>query len=339
MRDTDMASCSAKNLAGVLLLSALLSGCSDDREGLGSDAGTDTSGSPANLPWFSNAGAGAAVSGSPDWGNDGPSDGVGEDAADPSRETASETGAPQAHAVTLYGDCWPLSVCGTIENRSNRTLRVTFAWPDDGTTRSLRGGSDIRSLPAGKSTAGLWRGEDADGVEVPYGCTAAVELEEFNLKRYVTWRWSASEPWFRVRTHQVARVLKVVGCRQPPAGPAHAPARAAPPPSPTPSSTGGRSTRGGAKFWVDTFRNAAGYSSPGGARTGTLFTGTHYVFCKKAGPTVRFGNQHNTYWLKTDLDAALPGKPWRNQWVSAYYLKRWGNDIAKDNSGRVIPDC
>jgi hypothetical protein len=25
--------------------------------------------------------------------------------------------------------------------------------------------------------------------------------------------------------------------------------------------------------------------------------------------------------------------------VSAYYLTRWGNDEAKDNNGRTIPDC
>ena len=28
-----------------------------------------------------------------------------------------------------------------------------------------------------------------------------------------------------------------------------------------------------------------------------------------------------------------------NQYVSAYYLSRWGNDEAKDNNGTVIPDC
>ena len=41
-----------------------------------------------------------------------------------------------------------------------------------------------------------------------------------------------------------------------------------------------------------------------------------------------------TVMAKTDPDKG-PGK----QWVSAYYLSRWGNDEAKDNSGGVIPDC
>lgn len=26
-------------------------------------------------------------------------------------------------------------------------------------------------------------------------------------------------------------------------------------------------------------------------------------------------------------------------YVSAYYLSRWGDDEARDNSGAVIPDC
>ena len=43
---------------------------------------------------------------------------------------------------------------------------------------------------------------------------------------------------------------------------------------------------------------------------------------------------YNHWWLKTDPDVRLG-----NQWVSAYYLSRWGSDEAKDNGGRVIPGC
>ena len=90
------------------------------------------------------------------------------------------------------------------------------------------------------------------------------------------------------------------------------------------------------KYWVDTFANAPGSSSPGGARTGTLNAGTNYVYCKVWGPKVQVGGDYNHWWLLTDLDV---GSPWRNQFVSAYYLARWGNDVAKDNRGVVIPNC
>jgi hypothetical protein len=99
-------------------------------------------------------------------------------------------------------------------------------------------------------------------------------------------------------------------------------AGAPPPPPPT------------TKYWVDTFANATGYSSPGGTPTGTLNRGTNYVFCKKWGPEVRVGNAFNHYWMLTDLDTG-PAK----QYVSAYYLTRWGNDEARDNSGAVLPNC
>ena len=40
----------------------------------------------------------------------------------------------------------------------------------------------------------------------------------------------------------------------------------------------------------------------------------------------------NHYWLLTDPDVGT------GHWVSAYYLSRWGNDVAKDNAGTVLPD-
>jgi hypothetical protein len=90
------------------------------------------------------------------------------------------------------------------------------------------------------------------------------------------------------------------------------------------------------QYWVSTFANAPGRSSPGGTQTGTLYAGYNYVYCKVWGPVVQSGGAYNHYWLKTDLDT---GYPWQNQWVSAYYLTKWGNDEAKDDDGHVIRDC
>ncbi len=100
---------------------------------------------------------------------------------------------------------------------------------------------------------------------------------------------------------------------------------AGPPPPPAP----------GSKYWVDTFANAPGYgSATSTVSTGTLNKGTNYVFCKVAGREIREGSNYNHWWLKTDLDTGPA-----NQYVSAYYLSRWGNDVAKDNNGVVIPTC
>lgn len=88
------------------------------------------------------------------------------------------------------------------------------------------------------------------------------------------------------------------------------------------------------EYLVDTFEDAPGHSTPGGTRTGTLYKGTHYVFCKVQGPNKQVGDDYNHWWLKTDLDTGQ-----RNQWVSAYHLARWGNNEARDNNGREIPNC
>jgi len=90
------------------------------------------------------------------------------------------------------------------------------------------------------------------------------------------------------------------------------------------------------RYWVDTFSAAPGYSSPGGTRTGTLFAATNYAYCKVWGPIVQSGSQYNHWWMRTDLDE---GSPTQNQYVSAFYLSRWGNDEARDNSGATLPDC
>lgn len=92
---------------------------------------------------------------------------------------------------------------------------------------------------------------------------------------------------------------------------------------------------GTTRYWVDTFANAPVYASPTStASTGTLNQGTNYVFCKTWGREIRNGSSYNHWWLKTDPDTGPAG-----QWVSAYYLSKWGNDQAKDNNGTVVPDC
>ncbi|MBH5338055.1 peptidoglycan DD-metalloendopeptidase family protein [Streptomyces pactum] len=93
---------------------------------------------------------------------------------------------------------------------------------------------------------------------------------------------------------------------------------------------------GQGRYWVDTFADAPGHASPTSTtRTGTLYAGTNYVFCKAWGREIRDAQgNYNHWWLKTDLDVGPAG-----QWVSAYYLSRWGNDEARDNNGAVIPTC
>ncbi|WP_086727453.1 M23 family metallopeptidase [Streptomyces carpinensis] len=89
------------------------------------------------------------------------------------------------------------------------------------------------------------------------------------------------------------------------------------------------------KYWVDTFANAPVYASPTSTtQTGTLNAGTNYVYCKVWGRQIGDATTYNHWWLKTDPDIGPA-----NQYVSAYYLSRWGNDEAKDNNGTVIPDC
>ena len=91
---------------------------------------------------------------------------------------------------------------------------------------------------------------------------------------------------------------------------------------------------GPATYLVDTYANAPGYDKPGGKQTGTLNAGTSYVYCKAWGPNVTSGSNFNHWWMKTDLDVGPA-----NQWVSAIYLSRWGNDVAKSNDGRELPNC
>lgn len=101
------------------------------------------------------------------------------------------------------------------------------------------------------------------------------------------------------------------------------------------------------KYWVETFANATGYPSAGCdaehlsrscVRQGRLNAGRNYVFCKTWGVRVGSSTAYNQWWLLTDLDVVSPGASGR-AFVSAYYLKRWGNNVAKDVAGTTIPTC
>lgn len=96
----------------------------------------------------------------------------------------------------------------------------------------------------------------------------------------------------------------------------------------------------GGKHYVDTFAAATGYGAPNtNDPRGTLNAGTNYVYCRVWGAEVRHGNSVNHWWMRTDLDRTNAGKNGHNAYVSAYYLKRWGNDQAKDNNGADLPNC
>jgi hypothetical protein len=98
---------------------------------------------------------------------------------------------------------------------------------------------------------------------------------------------------------------------------------------------GAGASGGSGTVFVDTFAAAPVFASPTSTtRTGTLNKGTNYVYCKVWGREIRNGSSFNHWWLKTDPDSGPA-----DQYVSAYYLSRWGNDEAKDNNGNVIRDC
>ncbi|MGH3378770.1 MAG: hypothetical protein ACRDP6_28990 [Actinoallomurus sp.] len=97
---------------------------------------------------------------------------------------------------------------------------------------------------------------------------------------------------------------------------------------------------GGGKYYVDTFAAAVGYASPDTSDAqGVLNQGTNYVYCRVWGAQVGDSSSYNHWWMRTDLDSVYSGKNGAGAYVSAYYLSRWGNDVAKDNNGNDLPDC
>jgi len=86
-------------------------------------------------------------------------------------------------------------------------------------------------------------------------------------------------------------------------------------------------------YWTTTFANAPAYR--GGTQVGTLTKGMKFAFCKAWGGVVGSGSAYNHWWLWADPDVGYSD----SAWVSAYYLAKWGNDQALDDSGNMIPDC
>ncbi|MFI6322876.1 hypothetical protein ACIBG8_35445 [Nonomuraea sp. NPDC050556] len=108
--------------------------------------------------------------------------------------------------------------------------------------------------------------------------------------------------------------------------------------APASASSDSCSGRPSGTYCVTTFGSAPGYLYPASGTDkmfqGYLYAGNNYVYCRAWGPEKRVGSDYNHYWLWTTLDSTG-----NNGWVSAYYLSNWGNDQAKDNSGREIKDC
>lgn len=101
------------------------------------------------------------------------------------------------------------------------------------------------------------------------------------------------------------------------------------------------------KYWITTFREAAGYPNavcgtsnghPCGAN-GYLYAGSNYVYCRVWGAELNDGQgNYNRWWLWTDLDTPAGSQGW----VSAYYLSGQGNDQADYWNGSrwvAIPNC
>ncbi|MFF2654309.1 endonuclease/exonuclease/phosphatase family protein [Streptomyces sp. NPDC058045] len=92
----------------------------------------------------------------------------------------------------------------------------------------------------------------------------------------------------------------------------------------------------GAGIPVSTTGNLLGYASPySGEVTGLLNGGKPRVYCRQWGRQPE-GTPTNHWWLLTDLDE---GTPWQLQWVSATGLANWGDDEARDDTGKNLPLC
>ena len=102
-----------------------------------------------------------------------------------------------------------------------------------------------------------------------------------------------------------------------------------PSPGPTSPNSNPAVTPADGRYWVLIHTNAPGRAHP----KSTLAEGRNYVFCRVWGPKVQFSDGYNHWWLKTDMD---DGKV---DFVSAYYLSGWSNDIARDEGGQEIPIC
>ncbi|MHC3472803.1 hypothetical protein ACYF6T_29500 [Streptomyces sp. 7R007] len=93
------------------------------------------------------------------------------------------------------------------------------------------------------------------------------------------------------------------------------------------------------KHWITLFEDEDGYRtahpfSQPITPSGGIYAGSNYVYCRVWGDEVTGAYGYNHWWLLTDLDWTYSGKPWQNQYISAYGLSGQGNDQANG-----IPDC
>ncbi|MFI6519005.1 hypothetical protein ACIBF1_25840 [Spirillospora sp. NPDC050679] len=103
----------------------------------------------------------------------------------------------------------------------------------------------------------------------------------------------------------------------------------------------------GERFWVDTFKEAEGFTRPDSSSgvVGMLDAGRNWVLCRRWGSREQRTDaqgriHHNHWWLLTNIDRYYgDGGHNPRTWVSALYLSKWGDDEAKDNDGRDIPQC
>lgn len=89
---------------------------------------------------------------------------------------------------------------------------------------------------------------------------------------------------------------------------------------------------------ITTWASAPGWRmSPYAAtkRVGTLWAGTHFVYCKRKMSAVSGSEGTNYWWLWTELDTPRG----EHGWVSAYYLSGQGDNEARLNNGGSIPLC
>ncbi|MCI0687155.1 MAG: hypothetical protein L0Y54_07970 [Sporichthyaceae bacterium] len=221
--------------------------------------------------------------------------------------------------------CGILYPCGEVNNNSPLWIMVRDNWcwgdnaPRYGTSPWTCSGSIAQLYPGQKSRNNLPDSfDDTDSFRVDAGCKTKYNIPGVAHAGIEDRRGKAQHKWIKIQDTDTATITYQVCSGSP------------------------------AKYWVDTFATATGYQDGWCYQApvtnqrcqpdGVLWSGTSYVFCKIWGKEVRVSGNYNSWWLLTDLDSVNSGRDGR-AFVSAYYLSRWGNNVAKDNSGVVIPDC
>jgi hypothetical protein len=219
--------------------------------------------------------------------------------------------------------CGVIYPCGEVNNDSPLYIAVrdNWCWSDNspryGYDPFTCAGNIAFLFPGEKSRTDLAESfDDTDSFRVDAGCKTVYNIPGIARAGVEDRRGKAQHKWIKIQDVDTATIT-YQSCTGLPA-----------------------------KYWVDTFGTASGYQDEWCykvgvqrcAPDGVLYAGTNYVFCKIWGAEKRVGNAYNHWWLLTDLDSVYSGRDGRS-FVSAYYLSRWGNDVAKDNNGTVIPNC